>query len=383
MTLAKATATSSKSKALESLKSLWNTSLIISVVWLLFLPGAIEQLRRYEAASQLTAWRLLVGLTKDLPTQENGVYLDPGWVKNEPQENFVGEPPPRSKYPLYGEVCSEVEADDSDELPDKSCSPLAVTSRWPVERQFSIFLSTELFDREDRVHPSTDIDGGGWKPYPGPSMTHFIVVARTRELPFSSYIISYDGDNYMVHSRYDTWTKTLLNEWPITKLVPYSRPLHMQEILDYVDVDSLSDITEEKVLKFQETADLSRGTLSVDGLNLNVGFAFAGIGLLIGATAFLMIGPLMVLSESTNDPEPVMWTLAMATKNRPMLEAVICALWMFWAGTPIAVGLAQLSFSAYLPTMYRVMMTIGVLALAFGAVVFFRLALLVRRLRQA
>ena len=119
----------------------------------------------------------------------------------------------------------------------------------------------------------------------------------------------------------------------------------MQEILDYVDVDSLSDITEEKVLKFQETVDLSRGTLSVDGLNLNVGFAFAGIGLLIGATAFLMIGPLMVLSNQQTIPEPVMWTLAMATKNRPMLEAVICALWMFWAGTPIAVGLAQLSLA--------------------------------------
>ena len=366
-------ATDSHNEALESLQKLWNASVIIILVWLLFLPGALEQLKEYDAALQLTTWRLLFELTKILPLEANGDYLKEGYISSVPMEAFVGQPPPHYGHPLFGMVCFR-----DTEGTDDCNRPLVVQTNWPEQSQIGIFLSTELFSSVD----SDDFDGSRWTPRSFSKLTRFKVISTPTELPFQTYIISrvVNGDErYLVGSVDDKWTKVADPESDI----PTSRPLHEQEILSYVGVDSVTDITSDQLRKFQEAADLSHGTLSIAGLNLNVGFSFAGIGILLAAVAFLMLGPLLVLGVRTDKSESATWTLAVCTRDRPLLEVILFAIWSLWAISPILIGITQVFENAPLPIIYRGIRGAGMLGLVFASYLFIRATIIFRALRLA
>jgi len=123
-------------RALEVLSTLWNTSALLTV-WVLFVPGALA----YDAALDLNPWRLLTTVAKQLPTQESGEYLQEGYVKTSPQDNFAGQSPPPYSSPLLGMVCYDIQLDGA--AIGRSCRPPKSVH---VDRNESFASFQECFD---------------------------------------------------------------------------------------------------------------------------------------------------------------------------------------------------------------------------------------------
>ena len=206
------------SEALDSVRNIWNASIVIILTWCFFLPSAVERLNAYDTALHMTAWRLLVELSRALPTSvSSDRYLKVGYAVNRPASGFVGQRPPKYRYPLLGLDCWRLKADSAIDQPGgEDCSPLVLNATWPEQRRIVVFLSTEFVEAKD------GFDGSAWQPNPGASLVHFKVVAHAGKLPISSYIVSYVGPTeYYMHNQNDSWTKVVMS----SRTVPYSRPL--------------------------------------------------------------------------------------------------------------------------------------------------------------
>src|SRR5579862_5439465 len=92
--------------ALKSLEHLWDASVVFLAVWILFLPGAVEQMKKHDAAVQMTTWKLLADLVSKRLTIVGGEsHLIAGWTTPEDYSDFLREPPFGYKFPLLGVVC--------------------------------------------------------------------------------------------------------------------------------------------------------------------------------------------------------------------------------------------------------------------------------------
>jgi len=216
------------------------------------------------------------------------------------------------------------------------------------------------------------------------------VVTTATDLPFRSYILGPWGTaagqpgDYYVYGREHAWTKVVLNDLKAGRhVVPSHGPLLEADILSGVGVASMEEVTPEKLRLFQQSADLSQGGIVVAGLNLDVGFAFAGVGILLGAAVFLMLGPLIALQNSGSPPELSTWTMAMPTTGRPLLEGAVASVWIFWVLMPIGIVVTQLLVRAPLPYAYEPIRWVGFLGLVLALWVHTRCALILRGIRHA
>jgi hypothetical protein len=377
-----------EAEALESLKNLWNASVVILVAWVLFLPAAVDRIEEYNAALQLTAWELLVKLT----TSAKGGFRywgDDNWCLKEAvsKEDLSRDPNPipKSNDPLLSKVCvqdSQIPGGCSD-----ACSRLVVEwTFWPEPQAFFVYLSTAQI----RNQITTVGHAATWTP--GRAQADLKVVADSGQLPFNSYVISRvldnDGKPFLaVHNEEDLeaaenfWgynNSITLEDRDVKKL---SRPLDTAVILHYSGTDDLASIDDKKLRELQQDADFSRGSLTVAGVNLNVGFVYAGLGILMAVIAFLMLGPLLVLRHQL-DRVTTSWTLAIRTVERPGLEAMLIVIWIGWAIVPLLTVPIQLVGLTALPSPYRFVEYVNLPLLIFSSVVFLRAAFIVRALRR-
>jgi hypothetical protein len=377
----------------SSLQNLWNASVLVLVVWVLFLPSAIARLNEYDAALQLTAWKLLTDLSSQkLENVINGEQCLSDWDQLESHKT--------SSPLLFDLVCSNLQGSSC----TGHCYPLDVQTLWPQIADVYIRLSPEQTGMDpknpDRIETSL---APAWLPNKKGFSRSFRIVTTvkssrnievpyTGEVPFDSYVITifFDkgGKGYTAVSagaprsqEFDLYHIGYSIDFNVA-LKEASRPGNAETALYYAKLDDFTKLNAQNLSEMQRDADLSRGSLSLGGIDLNIGFAFAGVGVITAVLAFLMLGPLMVLRFYNNQQTSTSWILAIGTFGRPGVEGVVFVIWLIWTCLPLVVIVLQLCTNVPTPSSYMFLKYVNEPLLLFSSGVFLCVSMSVRRLRR-
>ena len=346
--------------ALNSLRTLFLSSLAVLALWFLTWPDAVVKLQQYDQARDLEAWVRLKELVR---TPELDVFsMDP----DQAIRNFTVERD--SKMPQGSGYSETIE--------------LAVASVWPHERPYPVTLIPETYFRAG----NEDITK---------SARIYRVRADTDDLPLSEYlavfannqrfIVAADDDGFRSDSRRG------LPRWIFVaaqnRFQPRCWPFVAGRLGSYGFLGQPTDLgaTDQALTKLYSASDprVPSSGVQIFGLQLSIAHFFSGAGILLAAIAFACFGPIVRL-RGTSASSTQAWIMSLP---RPpgvvggLLERCVAVIGVAWALAPLVILVLQLRSGVAAQPGNGWLLGIGAASLTFSSVVFLIAAIELRHLR--
>jgi hypothetical protein len=338
-------------EALKELRSGMLAAFLVTALWMLALPGTVDELRDRASAEHLVTWLLLRATFTEVDGLPSGVQeFTERFVPKNPHARTIDsemkEPPLETADLRPG----------GDNLP--SPRPLTVTPFWPDER-VTVHLRLEPRDTPlDKYHV-------------------YWVRSNARFLPFDQYAIVLDTtSSCKACIRVLGRTPWLRGARAFDAAERRDRPLEWDERRArlWTTASPLNDptklhLTDPSVVTYLKDVLSARHTIW--GVPLDPGLFFAVPGILLGAQALVLLGALMILRRGGNAPPDQLWILVISTRfpPRPLLESLLVAVSLCWIVLPAATLAVQLLAGVQLHPFERLCLWLGAAGLA-GATVF-------------
>jgi hypothetical protein len=338
-------------KAIDSLHKLVSSSVFIFLLWILNWPTAIEKLEYYRDARDLHAWLFLQNRVENLG-------LDYIFLEQAPTEDVI-------------EDCWE-----NSEFPGFTCEPLEVKTTWPVASTYTLRLQSKYFLPEDDRSMNES----------GSLIRIYKVEVAAEELPFSDYevIIIGTGEAWVVPANKTELYEKLERDSDSFRLLSidvkeYARPISWRRIAPDMAkygfrLHPLSlGIREPALDQLATDADPRDLTISIFGMNISIGLFISAIGLLLGANAFLMIGPLLALRNAGIGNVSHAWIMVTPTRSgsvERILEFFLSLISMVWFLIPFAILLLQLNTDVESQSVEIIAKKVGMIGLLFSGIVY-------------
>ncbi len=348
-------------EALKSLKTLFVSTLVVLLLWLLTWPATVAKYEQYREARDLHAWLLLKELTerhKDLD-----VFAVP------PDESISTYDVERdSQTPQGGDYTERI--------------TLEVVTVWPYVATYPITLRPEVdYRKED------------------PQVAEYARIYRVEspagELPFSEYLIVFFSDvTRVVPADDEAFRAESLRGLRLMMLSARDRnlPRNWSAVAPKLAVQGLAvapqalATSNPVVTQFYQESDprVRTGGVQVFGMPLSISLFYSSIGVILGALAFAAIGPLTYLRESQKPPADT-WILSLPRRTGArghLLESCIVSVTLAWALMPAAILILQTSSRIVLEGWSIWINRLSGIGLVFAAVIFLLAAFELRRVRM-
>jgi len=365
--------------AIKSVHTLFFTSLLVLLLWLLTWPAATEKIRLYHATAEVTAW---AAMRATLASLHRSVFVE------EPEDDItedqvLGEPRPPTNEP------------------EDVSLPLEVILTWPEER-------TERF---------TLIHAGQFNPramtLPGTIARVYRIKTAHGDLPFHDHYAVFLRDTTPVVENGDVVDKRRVRIGVIAPSFPQFRDLQnagtrqadlalqranapdrWDEVrlamlrLGFAGTPAELSPNDPALARLQAEDDprLRSGGVTIFGVQLSLAQFFSSVGLLLAGVAFAMIGPLIALRASTSREHGQSWVFVVpgsARGGRRVLDWVTTLITSAWAVSPLAILFLQWQNAADLQGLTTGwLFGVGAIGLVFSAVIFAIVAIELRRVRK-
>jgi hypothetical protein len=356
-------------EAINSIRKAMLAAFVLVVVWVLALPTTTAELKVRHAAEQLSAWLILknkfVDTYIDWPTAE--AFHERFVSTNEDKQVIDSEmgDPPLDKVDLRG-------GGNTSPWPYE----LVLRTQWPGEKP------------DVRVHLQA-------RPIEGPYEV-WSVGTDARFLPFDTYDVVIDKSGCS-----QDCVKVLgREEWAVSRTV--AEPRVIQFLLnrqnhprEWEDIAALLwpgvvELPEAAGLKQSDPVistfvkDALRAQHNFWGVSVDAGLFLAAPGILLGAQAFMLLGPLLVLINRRDSmlSEPWIMTTATRVPRRRILEGILLLISAAWCLVPLGIWYAQAEQAIWLHPFERACYRVGLVGLAIASVVTAALLVELWRIRQ-
>jgi len=332
-------------ESLKAIRKAMLASFVLVAVWLLALPATVSELEARHDAEQLTAWLVLKNKFIDS-------FLDPP-NREAFHERF------RSATAGSDVIDSEMVMPPPENLDlrgggDTSLVPqaIALATQWPGEK-------TPV-----TLHLRKHVIEGPYELYEVQSDAHF--------LPFDQYDVVVDASAITVVARKDWPSNPRLLQFAFNL---QNQPQHWGDLSarlwpGVVEPPAAAKLQQSDPLVAAFVRDTLKSQHSVWGVSLDPGFFFPAPGILLGALAFMLLGPLMNMQRRDANPsEPWIMTLPTRSPRRPVLEGILLLISVAWCLVPISIGGLQVAQAIALHPFERACYWIGMLGLAFASIV--------------
>jgi hypothetical protein len=352
--------------ALNSLRTLFLSSLAVLALWFLAWPAAVLKLQQFDQARDLEAWVLLKELVRNPELDVFGAKPD------DPIKDFTVER--HSQVP---------QGSDYDET-----IKLAVASVWPHERTYPVTLIPETYFRAG---------------HEGENITKYAriykVRADTDDLPLSEYLavfvqIDAGRDERFIVAADDAAFRTdsqrglrLIVVAARSRFQPRYWPFVAGRLGNYGFLGKPSDLpaTDQALTKLYSASDprVPASGVQIFGLQLSIAVFFSGAGILLAAIAFACFGPIVRL-RGTAASSTQAWIMSLP---RPpgvigwLLEGCVAVIGVTWALAPLVILVLQLRSGVAAQSGNVWLWRIGAAGLTFSTVVFLIAAMELRHLR--
>jgi hypothetical protein len=341
--------------AINSLRTLFATSLLVLVLWFLYWPASIEKLKLYSAAVELHSW---LYLRERLSTLERDVFeVQPNEIITDDIKWVQRIAPNQEHYPKP--------------------YPLMVDVIWPEQRSYAISLVPAGFDQR-KLTPDARI---------------YRIVGDRTPFPWSDYYALFLRENEIVvegQEVIDREKKTggvvAMDYHDFRALEPGirqvqaalrdgNRPKRWDELR--LLLAKYGFVSEPEILSSRDAAlagvraevdpRVPSGGVQILGVQLSIAQFFFAVGILLAITSFAMIGPLLAMRSSSVRKHSQSWILVLPRspgKARRMLEWMVCAVSILWAVSPMLILLLQVSSYAGVDGMASWAFGLGTVGLA-------------------
>jgi hypothetical protein len=348
--------------ALNSLRTLFLSSLAVLALWFVTWPAAVFKLQRYDQARDLEAWVLL----KEL-------------VRNPELDVFQAKPDDPIKDFTVARQSQTPQGSDYDKT-----IKLAVLSVWPHERKYPVTLIPETYFRAG--HEGEDITKYA---------RIYKVRADTDDLPLSEYLAVFAHDERFIVAANDAGFRTdssrglrLIFVAARSRFQPRCWPIVAGRLADYGFVGNPTELVakDQALTKLYAASDPrtpSRDVVQIFGLQLSIELFFSGVGILLAAIAFACFGPIVRL-RGTSERSTQAWIMSLP---RPpgvaggLLERCIAVIGVAWAFAPLVILVLQLRSGVATQPGNLWLLWIGAASLIFSSVVFLIAAIELRHVR--
>jgi hypothetical protein len=347
--------------ALNSLRTLFLSSLAILVLWFLTWPAAVIKLQQYDQARDLEAWVRLKELIKN---PELDVFsMDPDESISDYTVERTGQMPQGGDY------------DETIEL--------KVASVWPYDGTYPVTLIPETYFRAG--HEDITKHARIYK-----------VRADTDDLPLSGYFAVFEHDHdgrfivpaddagFLADSRRGLrWIFVAAQN----RFQPRYWPFVAGRLGNYGFLGKPSDLgaTDQALTKLYSASDprVPSSGVQIFGLQLSIALFFSGAGILLAAIAFACFGPIVRL-RGTSASSTQAWIMSLP---RPLgvvgglLEPCIAVIGLAWALAPLVILVLQVRSAVVARPGNVWLLGIGAGGLIFSSVVFLIAAFELRHVR--
>ncbi len=358
-------------EAVRSLRTLFLLSVTVGLLWLLSWSSAVERMSLYRLTLDVHAWLLL---------KERMTRLD----EEIPDESGLGI------FSLsYKENISTVRVEDltkpirGPEDVTWTSRPLTVQVAWPRAGKQAITLEPESF------HKSWDKGRGGARVY----RVRVASPSSVPEIPFSEYRVLFfpsetplPGSGEHNPAVVPIAENALVEEGAkgLRQLSQLAARLDHPRLWDAVALHLVGRgfrghpselrMNDGALASLRSESDVRSGGTEVQvvGIRLSLHSFFVAIGLVLGAIAFAMLGPVVALRESRTSPSSTTWVLAVkrgTSLPRRLLEGAVVVVSVCWSAFPLAVLSLQVVTASGIRGLDAWFLWIGAAGLVFACAV--------------
>jgi hypothetical protein len=364
--------------AIRSLHSLFFTSLLVLLLWLLAWPAATEKIRLYHATAEVTAWaamrEALAGLQRSVFSADADADIT--------EDEMLGEPKPPSNEPEDVKL------------------PLVAIITWPEERTEGFTLV-----RAEQFNPHV-------MTLQGTVARVYRIVTQHGDLPFHNYYAVFVRDTVPTVENGDVVDKPRTRIGIVASTFPQFRTIrnagtrqadHALQRANFPDrwgevrlalrrlgysgaPEELSS-NDPALARLQSEADprLRSGGVTIFGAQLSLAQFFSAVGLLLAGVAFSMIGPLIALRSAGSRAHGQSWVFVVpgsARGGRRLLHWVATVITAVWAMSPLLILFLQWQSAADLQGLTTGwLFSLGALGLVFSTIVYAIVVIELRRVR--
>jgi hypothetical protein len=364
--------------AIRALHTLFFTSLLVLMLWLLTWPAATEKIRLYHATAEVTAWaatrEALAAMHRDVFTEAADTDIA--------ADEVTGEPKPPSNEP------------------ETLMPALEAIITWPDER-------AEAF---------TLVHAGQFDPkvmtLRGSAARVYRIVTEHRDLPVNNHYAVFVQDTVPVLENNDVVDKPRKRIGIVAPTFPQfnnlrgagtrqadlalqraNLPDRWSDVrlalrrLGYTGAPEELSTNDPALARLQSEDDprLRSGGVTIFGVQLSLAQFFSSVGLLLAAVAFAMIGPLSALRSAGSRAHGQSWVFVVPGSRRGgrrLLDWITTAITGVWTIAPVAILVLQLQSAVDLRGLTTGwLFGAGALGLVFSAVVFAMVSVELRRVR--
>lgn len=365
--------------AIRALHTLFFTSLLVLMLWLLTWPAATEKIRLYHATAEVTAW---VATREALATMHRSVFTVRPDADIDTDE-VTGEPKPPSNEP-------------------ETLTPqLEAIITWPDERAEAFTLV-----HAEQFNPKV-------MTLKGSAARIYRIITAHGDLPVHNHYAVFVEDTVPTLENNDVIDKPrtrigiVAATFPQFNNIPAAgtrqADLALQRAnfpdrwgdvrlalrrLGYTGSPEELSTNDPALARLQSEDDprLRSGGITIFGVQLSLAQFFSSVGLLLAAVAFAMIGPLIALRSAGSRVHGQSWVFVVPDSRqggRRMLDWITTLITTVWTLTPLAILFLQRQSAADLKGLTTGwLFGAGALGLVFSAIVFAMVSLELHRVRK-
>lgn len=299
-------------EALKSLRTLFLSTLVVTLLWFVTYPSAIEKLEQYKQARELQAWLLLKELIWSFELDVFEFDYDESIHSYEVERI--------SPTPQGGDFNETMK--------------LEIDTTWPDETKYKITFEPEsyYYENSPKVIDYARI---------------YRIKAEPNNLPFSNYLVVFaDNKRFVVPADDNAFRVDSSRGLRMIMVASRNRfrPKYWPKISNQLNSLGFSDRPEKlftgipSLANFYSNSDprLPSAGVQVFGLKLSISLFFSSIGLILAAIAFACIGPMMALRRSKGSSRQT-WIMSLPFSLGLIgvcVEALVSLISLVWVMTP-------------------------------------------------
>jgi hypothetical protein len=272
--------------------------------------------------------------------------------------------------------------------PGLICVPLEIEVTWPSAVTYIVTMLPKFYSSATGEGSSTDL----------PMVGVYSIDVSSDELPFSDYevVVILDREAWVVPSNETKLYGKLEQKYKSHRDLSidakeFARPRSWNSLVPHLAKygfrqHPLSLSPDEPALKKLAAEADPRGlTVQVFGMQMGIGLFLSAVGIILGALAFGMIGPLLALRGEGRTKVSHPWIMIIPTRpgmGRGILEVTISLISIAWIIAPLVLAQRQFSMRSEFLGLEGLALKIGFIGLLFSGLAHLLVSLQLRALRR-